>query len=500
VPRTLDKATAADDGRLTPRKGVVYAIGPSPAKDGLIWAGTDDGLVWRSADDGGHWIEVTPKGLPAWSKIGVVEASPFDPQEAWLAVDRHRLDDLAPYLYRTRDGGRSWTLVADGLATGILNSVNVVRADPKVKGLLYAGTERGAFVSFDDGDHWAPLQMNLPRTSVRDIAVHGEDVVIATHGRAFWILDDVGPLRQLAADPSRETRLFAPSPAIRMRSLGFQGSPMPKDEPRAPDRPIGAFLDYWLPTDATGPVEIAVYDAKGARVRRFSSADPVAAPDVAKLRVAPDWAQPTPPPAATAGLHRFVWNLRFATANADIDRGDDSAEDGVWAPPGAYRVELKVGGKTYAQPLEVDPDPRVKAPASAYGEAFALARRIELDRARIAAALTEAGKLHDRLTQAQAGAPAARRAELAKLDAALVAAVDLPDAGLPGGLGPEPKTVKGLPWLAAAYGALAHAVDNADAAPSPDARQGYDLNKAALDATLARLAEVEAKVEAALPK
>jgi photosystem II stability/assembly factor-like uncharacterized protein len=498
VPRTLDKATATDDWHLTPRKGVVYAIGPSPAKDGLIWAGSDDGLVWKSQDDGAHWSDVTPKGLAPWSKIGVVEASPFDPETAWLAVDRHRLDDLAPYVYRTRDGGKSWTLVADGLATGILNSVNVVRVDPKTRGLLYAGTERGAFVSFDDGDHWAPLQMNLPRTSVRDIEVHGEDVVIATHGRALWILDDVEPLRELTANPSRDVRLFAPSPAIRMRPLGSPGSPMPKDEPRAPDRPLGAFLDYWLPTDATGPVEISIYDAKGARVRRFSSADAVIAPDVARLRVAPDWVQPTPPPAASAGLHRLVWNLRFATANPDIDRGDDSAEDGVWAPPGAYRVELKVGDRTFSQPLEVDPDPRVKAPAAAYDEAFALARAIEFDRARIAVALAEAVALHDRLAKAMTGASPARGGELRKLDAALTAAVDLPDAGLPGGLGPEPKTVKGLPWLAAAYGSLAHAVDNADAAPSPDARQGYAQDHTTLDAALARLAEMKAKVEAGL--
>lgn len=498
APATLDAATVADDWRRTPRKGVVYALAPSPAKDGLIWAGTDDGLVWKSVDDGAHWSDVTPNGLTAWSKIGVVEASPFDPDTAYLAVDRHRLDDIAPYLYRTRDGGRTWTSVTAGLATGLLNSVNVVREDPQARGLLYAGTERGVFVSFDAGDHWSPLQMNLPRTSVRDIEVHGEDVVIATHGRGFYVLDDVSVLRQLAADPSPRLRLFAPAPAIRLRPLVAPGSPMPKDEPRAPDRPNGALLDYYLPTAAKGPVENAVYDAQGGLVRRFSSAHPAPAPDLTTLRIAPDWAEPTPPPATDAGLHRVVWNFRFATANGDIDRGDDGAEDGVWAPPGRYRVELKVDGHTLAQPLEVLPDPRVKVPGSAYVEAYGLARAIEADRARIATALAEAGALHKRLTAAQTAASPSDRAALARRDSALVAAVDLPTPGLHGGLGPEPRTVTGLPWLASAFGALAQAVDAADGAPSPDAREGYRKAKASLEGVLARWAAVKAEAERVL--
>ncbi|HEY2179637.1 MAG TPA: hypothetical protein VGH15_13745, partial [Caulobacteraceae bacterium] len=194
VPRTLDAPTAADTATPGPRRGVVYDIAPSTVTPGLIWAGTDDGLVWRTADDGGHWADVTPAGLSPWSKIATVEASRFDPAEAWLAVDRHRLDDFAPHIWRTRDGGRSWTAITDGLKDGDpLDSVNVVREDPARRGLLYAGTERGVFVSFDDGDRWQPLQTGLPRTSVRDITIHGDDLVIATHGRGFYVMDDIAP-------------------------------------------------------------------------------------------------------------------------------------------------------------------------------------------------------------------------------------------------------------------------------------------------------------------
>ena len=327
---------------------MVYAIGPSPAKDGLIWAGTDDGLVWKSEDDGAHWTEVTPKGLPAWSKIGAVEPSPHDPETAYLAVDRHRLDDFRPYVWRTHDGGKTWTLIAQGLDVGgTLNSVNVVREDPARKGLLYAGTERGIFVSFDDGDHWEPLQQNLPRTSIRDIDVHGDDLVVATHGRAFWILDDIEPLRELAADPSPRTRLFAPAVAWRVRPWGFTGTPMPKDEPRAPNPPSGAIIDYWLPAAAAGPVEISILDEQGRPVRRYTSAAHPEAPKLSELRVTPDWVQPPAPPSAAAGLNRFVWDLHYAQPKGDIERGDDEDDAGVWAPPGRYQVELKVDGQTF---------------------------------------------------------------------------------------------------------------------------------------------------------
>ncbi|HEY1411461.1 MAG TPA: hypothetical protein VGF36_04935, partial [Rhodopila sp.] len=300
VPANLDAATVEDNEHAGPRRGVVYAIGPSPLDDKLIWAGTDDGLVWRSRDGGQHWQNVTPPRLEPWSKIGVIEPSHFDTDSAYVAVDRHRLDDFRPYVYRTHDGGESWALIVDGIADGgTLNALNVVREDPMHRGLLYCGTERGVYVSFDDGGHWRPLQQNLPRTSVRDLQVHDSDLVIATHGRGFWIMDDVSPLRALADDAGGATRLLPPAPAYRLRPSRFTGTPMPKDEPRGANPPLGAYIDYIL--DAAIPVvTLSIFDAGGTLMRTFSSTDKPPPTDLAKIEIAPEWIVPPEPLAASA--------------------------------------------------------------------------------------------------------------------------------------------------------------------------------------------------------
>ncbi len=289
VPSNLDPPTAAHDEGLGPRRGVVYAIGPSPLENGGLWAGTDDGLVWRSRDEGAHWADVTPAALTPWSKIGIIEPSHVDPETAYLAVDRHRLDDFAPYIYGTHDGGRTWTLIVSGIAA--THTVNVVREDPVRRGLLYAGTERGVYVSLDDGATWRSLQINLPVTSVRDIEVKQNDLVIGTHGRAFWILDDVTPLRQLAADFSLgSTRLLGPAAAIRLRPEPFTGTPFPKDEPAAANPPFGAHIDYVLASPATD-VTLTIRDAHGDVVRRYSSRDQPTVTDPARMHAAPEWTE-----------------------------------------------------------------------------------------------------------------------------------------------------------------------------------------------------------------
>ena len=377
APATLDPATLADDEHKTPRKGVIYAVGPSRFA-GAIWVGTDDGLVWRTRDGGAHWADVTPKQLGPWSKIGVVEPSRFDSETAYLAVDRHRLEDPKPYVYRTRDGGRSWTPIADGLD----QTVNVVREDPVQRGLLFAGTERGAFVSFDDGGHWSPLKSGLTATSVRDMTIHGDDLVIATHGRGFYVLDDIAPLRALAAKGApAATSLYPPATTVRFRPSGFTGTFMPKDEPMAPDPSYGAAIDYALAADA--PVEIRIEDASGALVKRYRSDDPDPAPNLALIPAAPEWIPRHPPPSGKAGAHRFVWDLRYAAPPAGPEA--DFRIGGLWAPPGRYTVVLAAGGRELRQPLEVVPDPRVKAKPEDYRAAFDLARRIEADRALVAA-------------------------------------------------------------------------------------------------------------------
>ena len=486
TPSNLDPPTIEDSERVGPRRGVVYAIGPSPLDERLIWAGTDDGLLWRTRDGGKHWQNVTPPDLGAWSKVAAVEPSHFDADSAYIAVDRHRLDDPRPYIYRTHDGGASWVLIADGVADEpILNSVNVVREDPMHRGLLFCGTERGVYVSFDDGRHWQTLQQNLPRTSVRDLQVHGDDLVIATHGRGLWIMDDVAPLRALADDASDAIRLFPPATAYRVRPTGFTGTPMPKDEPMAANPPAGAYIDYALDA-AVGVVTLTITDAQGAVVRSFSSSDKPTRPDLAKIETAPDWIDSPPPPATGAGLHRFVWDLHYAPQPDLASDDPEEQEHGVWAPPGKYWVEFSAGGKNYRQPFTVAPDPRVKLPASVYARQFALARDIEHARVQIAATLAEAGEIHSTIGLRSKSAGSSGAAALTAADQQLLAVSDLqPPKDSPDSTGRPPQSVAGLRYLGMAFHELARAVDRADAAPTADAVEGYAKHRALLDHALA---------------
>ena len=490
VPATLDPVTAADTSVKGPRRGVVYDIGASPIQAGLIWAGTDDGLIWRTTDDGAHWQNVTPAALKPWSKVGTIEPSHFDPLVAYAAIDRHRLDDFTPYVYRTRDGGKSWTPIADGLAEGgTLNSVNVVREDPVRRGLLYAGTERGAFVSFDDGDHWQPLQRDLPTTSVRDITIHGDDLVIATHGRGFYIMDDITPLRQLAAGIGAGPHLFAPAPAIRIHSPLFTGTPMPKDEPMAANPPFGASIDYVLAPAPKTPVEIRILDASGATVRSFSSADHPPALDLSKIGAAPIWLQPPQPPSAAPGEHRFIWDLHYAAPKGLAGGGLGPA--GVWAPPGRYTVELIVDGQTFRQPLEVQPDPRVTVTPAAFQAEFALARQIEQARVRVKGALADAAAVKAHLTTALATAPVADRKALQARIAEVDQLADLPIPDARNSVEPTPGPLGGLHDIDMRLAKLAGAVDGADGAPTPDDISGFQQASQSLDTSMARLAALK---------
>lgn len=484
VPRNLDAVTAANNLGNGPRRGVIYSIAPSPLDAKLLWIGTDDGLVWRSVDDGGHWTNVTPSAIGDWSKVGMLEASHFDRDIAYAAIDRHRLDDRKPYLYRTRDGGRSWQAIVAGIRDG--DFVNAVREDPARRGLLYAATELGVYVSFDDGDHWRPMQMNLPRTSVRDLEVHGDDLVIATHGRGFWVLDDLAPVRQMSgAGTDSATRLFKPSTAIRVRAAGFTGTPLPKEEPAAENPPFGARIDYALATAATGPVQLTIRDATGKLVRQYSSADAPPKHDVATAGTAPEWFTTPSTLTADAGLHRFIWPLRYPALPAP--GGGDAYADGAWAPPGDYTVALTVGGKTYTQPLTVAPDPRVHLAPDAYARQFAFARDIEGTQARLAIAQAQAGRLHAAIRSSNGSGGAALRASLTALDGKIVALAGLQEAPNPYNAwsAGSPGT-RSLAFLSQALAKTAQAADDADAEPSPDARSGYAVLVPIVDDALAR--------------
>jgi len=479
VPKTLDAATAADDQGRGPRKGVVFAIAPSPTADGVLWAGTDDGLIWRTSDDGAHWQNVTPAALGDWSKVATIEASPFDADSAYAAIDRHRLDDFHPHILRTHDAGKTWSAIVKGIPDD--QAVNVVRADPARKGLLYAGTERSVYVSFDDGASWQSLKQNLPPTSVRDITVHDPDIVIATHGRGFWILDDVAPLRQAQASvPKSGVWLFAPSPAVRQRRPDFLGTPLPKDEPVAANPPDGAYFDYWLKAEANAPLTLEIHDAQGALVRSYSSADAQPPVDPAKLDIAPEWVRHKSALSLAPGMHRFVWPLRYATA-------DDAHADGVWAPPGEYSVTLRAGGKTRTQNFSVRPDPRIVLAPAVYAQQFELARRIETLRGPIKSAGDGAGKLLEQVAERRHGAdPAVAAALDAYADHLRALTGTRASANPHNAWAYPPAHTETLRLVGEWLDKLQQAVDGVDAEPSPDARRGIDAVAALVDVCTAK--------------
>ena len=362
VPPNLDAATAADAPAQSKRLGVIYTIAPSAVKAPLLWIGTDDGYIHLTQDDGKTWANVTPRDVNAWSKIVMIEASHFDANEAYAAVDRHRLEDNEPYIYRTRDAGKTWQKITNGLPAGVY--LQTVKEDPKRRGMLVAGTELGLFVSFNDGDDWQSLQLNLPPVSMRDLAFHDADLIVATHGRGFWVLDDISVLRQAADAASAASHLFKPSDVFILPPSTDDGTPTQKDEPEAENPPNGAIIDYYLKA-ASGPVTIEILNASGATVRRFSSADQVQAVDPATLAVNAVWQRAQDPPSAAAGMHRFVWDLRPEPPAGGRGRGGRGGGGGGGGrggfppvAPGAFSVKLTVNGQSFTQPITVKTDPR----------------------------------------------------------------------------------------------------------------------------------------------
>jgi photosystem II stability/assembly factor-like uncharacterized protein len=426
--------------------GVIFSIAPSPLDKDLIWVGTDDGLIQKTSDGGAHWINVTPKQVPEWARIDNIEPSPFNAQTAYASVDMHRLDRYTPLILKTTDGGATWQSITEGIPSD--EFVMSVRADPVKRGLLYAGTSRGVYVSFDDGGRWQSLSLNLPTTWYRDLLVHDGDLITATQGRGIWILDDVEPLREAAAATASSAHLFAPRTAIRMRADENRDTPWPPSTPVAENPPTGAVIDYWLASPSDGPVTLTVRDAAGHVIRHFSSAN-TAEHLPAERYFQKGWLGAGPRLSTAAGMHRFVWDLRYPHPAA-LSYSYSIA--GVWkegtpvdprgplALPGRYRVTLTVNGKSMTQSLDVKLDPRVHVGDAALREqlAFALAVDSTLDRVTashesIVKALKEgtAGPADSLTVIADTGTPSLASVDgvLASLATAVVAADAPPTQG-----------------------------------------------------------------------
>ncbi|MGB6401341.1 MAG: hypothetical protein WBF26_00730, partial [Candidatus Sulfotelmatobacter sp.] len=376
--------------------GVVFTIAPSALDRDTIWAGSDTGLIHITRDGGKTWRDVTPAGLTAWSKISLIEASHFDPAVAYAAVDRSRLDDQTPYLYRTRDYGTTWELITKGIGTHAF--LRGVREDTEKKGLLFSATELGVYVSFDDGGNWHSLQLNLPVTSVRDLTIHGDDVVVGTHGRSFWILDDITPLRQtFDAEKDNAFWLYRPAPAYRVDNDSFPGTPLPPEEPTAENPPAGAIIDYFLKSSAS-TVSLEILDAQQKLVRRFSSEDthPEKHPP---LPIAERWF-PRPEVLETnTGMHRFVWDLSWSSSGGPSvdEEAEFSNPRGPKVVPGLYSARLTVDGKAQIQSLKVVMDPRSPATQEILLQQLQLGREIFAETMKARRALAEIASLRKQL-------------------------------------------------------------------------------------------------------
>ena len=363
VPPNLNEAAAAN-APAEKRRGVIYTIAPSPLSAQIVWIGTDDGLFQLTKDDGKTWQNVTAPEVTSWSKVVMMEASHFDVNEAYAAVERHQLEDYEPYIYRTRDSGKTWQKITNGLPKGVY--VQTVKEDTVKKGLLFAGTELGVFVSFDDGDNWKTLQLNLPPASARDLAVHGDDLIVATHGRGFWVLDNITPLRQINDElKSAKAFLFKPAVTINVIESGDDGTPLPRDEPMAENPPAGAVIDYYLRNAASGPVVLEILDPAGGLVRRYSNDEKPTPVNPDTLNIPAFWRPTSEPLSAAKGMHRWIWDLGPTPPARPAGQGPPGGGGEGVGPrptvlPGNYSVRLSVDGETYTERLIVKMDPRTK--------------------------------------------------------------------------------------------------------------------------------------------
>lgn len=392
------------------RRGVIYTVAPSPLDANLIWCGTDDGLIHLTTDGGKTWTSVTPPNISAWQKISLIEAGHFDASTAYAAVNTLRMDDLRPHIFGTHDSGKTWTEIVNGIPAGQI--VNAVREDPERKGLLFAGAEKGLYVSFDDGANWESLRLNLPASSVRDLIIKNDDLVVATHGRGFWILDNITPLRQLNRNYPDNDLLFKPQTALRVRANLNTDTPLPPDEPAGENPPDGAMIDYFLSKDATGPVTIEIKDSKDQSVRKYSSTDTPVEANPKRLRIPSYWIRPLQSVSTKAGMHRFLWDMHYTPVpNVEPEfpmqatyRNTAPEATSPWAAPGDYTVTLTVNGRTFSQPLSVVMDPRIRTSTADLQQQFDLSWKLYQLRLKLAPIGKKFGDVAEQLTKLKAKA------------------------------------------------------------------------------------------------
>jgi photosystem II stability/assembly factor-like uncharacterized protein len=502
VPQNL--GIYSDEASRSEHRGVIYSLGPSPRDVNLIWAGTDDGLVHVTSDGGKSWKDVTPPELTAWSKVTQIDAGHFDAATAYVSVSRFRLDDLHPYIYRTHDGGKNWQKITGGLPDNA--PVNVVREDPARKGLLFAGTEREIYVSFDDGEQWQSIQQNLPRSSMRDLIIRGDDLVVATHGRSFWILDDITPLRQLTAKVvESEAYLFRPQAALRWRWNRNTDTPLPPEVPAGPNPPDGAIIDYYLRAASPGPVTLEIFNAAGKLARRFSSSDKpeVTEPQLQReLAVPTYWVRATPVLSAEAGMRRFVWDLHYPPPPAlrheypiaAIYRDTPREPRGPIAAPGLYTVKLTAAGRSYTQPLTLKMDPRIKTLPAGLIQQFTVATKISDAMRQDYEALAQVRQIRSQLNTLRSHAGVQSQSALREA----IGALDGKAAALEGGAPVSPFGAgsageENLTRLNGELSTVLELVDSADAAPTTQAMKTVAELQQALKSLLARWQDLKNK-------
>ena len=383
---------SSDSFKTMKQRGVIYTVAPSPLDTNIIWAGTDDGLIQVTFDGGKNWKDVTPAGLTAWSKISLMDASHTDKNTAYAAVNRIRLDDMHPHIYRTKDGGKTWQEIVSGLPN---DPINVIKEDPLKKGLLFAGSERAVYVSFDDGDHWQSLRSNMPATSIRDLVIKDDDLVVGTHGRSFWIMDDITPLRQLTKQiAAQKAILYKPQTATRVRWNSYPDTPLPPDEPVGQNPPDGAIINYYLKEKATGEVTLDITTESGRPIRHYSSKDTLYT--VPKVNIPLYWIRPQETLSGDAGSHRFVWDMHYTPLSVPpsypisaIVENTAPAPTSPWVMPGNYIAKLTVNGNIYTQSFKVRMDPRVKTSAKDLQTQHDLSYRMYEDEVKAYSALKE---------------------------------------------------------------------------------------------------------------